>query len=43
VIYRLQEGTKVDEIEGSEPIPMPQPGDFYLRSDPRCSITITPG
>jgi hypothetical protein len=43
VIYRLQEGTEVDEFEGSEPIPMPQPGDFYLRSDPRCSITITPG
>ena len=33
----------VPEFEGSEPIPMPQPGDFYLRSDPRCSITITPG
>jgi hypothetical protein len=43
VVYRLQEGVEVDEFEGSEPIPLSQPGDFYLRSDPRCSTTISPG
>jgi hypothetical protein len=43
VVYHLQEGVEVDEFEGSEPIPLSQPGDFYLRLDPRCSTMISAG
>ena len=42
-IYRLQDGAEVDEFEGSEPIPLNSAGDFYLRTDPRCSTAVTPG
>jgi hypothetical protein len=41
-IYRLQDGAEVDEFEGSEPIPLSAPGDYYLRTDPRCATEVTP-
>jgi hypothetical protein len=41
-IYRAQEGSVVTEFAGSESPEYALRGDFFARSETRCSITVTP-
>jgi hypothetical protein len=41
-IYRAEEGSEITEFEGSDTSEYGLRGDYFVRSETRCSTTVTP-